>query len=42
MPAQSEIIELRMQAALEAYHNRDAPYAALAARLHNALPDRVY
>ena len=42
MPTESEIIEIRVQAALDAYSNMDPPNAALAARLHGAPPDRVY
>jgi len=42
MPTESEIIEIRVQAALNAYSNMDPPNAALAARLHGAPPDRVY
>ncbi|KAF2807474.1 uncharacterized protein BDZ99DRAFT_523087 [Mytilinidion resinicola] len=41
MPTESEIIEARVQSAIEAYHNMETPNAAAAARLHNAPPDRV-
>ena len=42
MPTESEIIEIRVQAALDAYSNMDPPNPALAARLHSTPPDRVY
>ena len=42
MPTKSEITKLRVQAAVKAYTNMDLKNAALAARLHNAPPDRVY
>ena len=42
MPTELEIIEIRVQAALDAYSNMDPPNPALAARLHGAPPDRVY
>ena len=42
MPTESEIIEIRVQAALNIYSNIDPPNAALAARLYGVPPDRVY
>ena len=42
MPTESEIIEIRVQAALDVYSNMDPPNAALAAHLHSTPPNRVY
>ena len=39
---ESEIIEVRVQAAIDAYANMEPKNAALAARLHNAPPNHVY
>ena len=42
MPTELEIIEIRVQAALDAYSNIDPLNAALAARLYSAPPDCIY
>ena len=42
MPTELEIIEIRVQAALDAYSNIDTPNVALTARLYGAPPNRVY
>jgi len=42
MPTESEIIEIRVRAALNIYSNMDPLNTALAARLHGAPPDHVY
>ena len=42
MPIELEIIEIRVQAALDVYSNMDPPNTALTARLYGAPPDRVY
>jgi hypothetical protein len=41
MPSQSEILEVRVQAAVEAYRNMDPPNLSLACPLHNAPPKRI-
>ena len=42
MPTESEIIEIRVQAALDAYSNIDPLNAALTARLYGMPPDHMY